>query len=113
MVHNQDFIEVGSAGEGMAAIQDYDPDIVITEWKLPDMDAFKMLSTLRRGIGAKNLIRIIMSSRLSPETQRKSNFVGINNFLDKPLDVGKSEVLIRDCVTQALRDLKRSAKYAG
>ncbi len=106
---NQDFIEVDSAGEGIAAIQDYNPDLVVTEWSLPDMDTFKMFSSLRRGLKAKNLTRIIMSDRLSPETQRKSNFVGINNFLEKPLDAGKAEILIGDCVKRALRDLRRTA----
>ncbi|NQW19120.1 MAG: response regulator transcription factor [Chloroflexi bacterium] len=109
---NQDFIEVESAGEGIAAIKDYDPDIIVTEWSLPDMDTFKMFSSLRRGLKEKKLIRIITSDKLSPETQRKSNFVGINNFLEKPIDAGKVEVLVGDCVKKALRNLKRSASMA-
>jgi len=107
---NQDFIEVESAGEGIAAIQDYDPDIVVTEWALPDMDTFKMFSSLRRGLKAKKITRVIMSDKLSPETQRKSNFVGINNFLEKPLDLGKAEILIGDCVKKSLRMLRRTAE---
>lgn len=110
---NQDFIEVESAGEGIAAIQDYNPDIVVTEWTLPDMDTFKMFSSLRRGLKAKKITRIIMSDKLSPETQRKSNFVGINNFLEKPLDLGKAEILIGDCVKKSLRLLKRTAELAA
>jgi DNA-binding response OmpR family regulator len=110
---NQDFIEVESAGEGMAAIQDYDPDLVVTEWSLPDMDTFKMFSSLRRGIKAKTLTRIIMSDKLSPETQRKSNFVGINNFLEKPLDLGKAEILIGDCIKKSLRQLRRTAELSA
>lgn len=110
---NQDFIEVESAGEGIAAIQDYDPDIVVTEWALPDMDTFKMFSSLRRGLKAKKLTRVIMSDKLSPETQRKSNFVGINNFLEKPLDLGKTELLIGDCVKKSLRILKRTAELSA
>jgi len=110
---NQDFIEVDSAGEGIAAIQDYDPDIVISEWALPDMDTFKMFSSLRRGLKAKKITRIIMSDKLSPETQRKSNFVGINNFLEKPLDLGKAEILVGDCVKKSLRHLKRTAELTA
>ena len=110
---NQDFIEVESAGEGIAAIQDYDPDIVVSEWALPDMDTFKMFSSLRRGLKAKKITRIIMSDKLSPETQRKSNFVGINNFLEKPLDLGKAEVLVGDCVRKALRHLRRTAELSA
>ncbi len=110
---NQDFIEVESAGEGMAAIQDYDPDLVVTEWALPDMDIFKMFSSLRRGIKAKTLTLVIISDKLSPETQRKSNFVGINNFLEKPLDLGKAEILIGDCIKKTLRQLRRAAELSA
>jgi len=110
---NQDFIEVETAEEGALAIERHDPDIIVTEWRLPDMDVFKMFSGLKRGINAKELIRIIMSDRLSPETQRKSNFVGINNFLEKPINVGKVEVLVADCVKKALNSLKHSASSAA
>jgi len=106
---NQDFIEVESAGEGIAAMQDYDPDLVVAEWALPDMDTFKMFSSLQRGVKAKSLTRIIMSDRLSPESQRKSSFVGISDFLEKPLDLGKTEILIGDCIKKSLRQLRRAA----
>jgi hypothetical protein len=54
-----------------------------------------------------------MSERLSPETQRKSNFVGINNFLKKPLNGRKLEILIGDCVKKALRNLKNGTSAAA
>ena len=110
---NQDYIEVESAEEGIQAIERHDPDLIITEWQLPDMDAFKMFSGLKRGLNSKKITRIIMSDRLSPETQRKSNFVGINNFLEKPLDGGKLEILIGDCVKKALQNLKGSDSSAA
>jgi DNA-binding response OmpR family regulator len=110
---NQDFIEVGSAGEGLAAIQDYNPDIVVTEWTLPDMDAFKMFSEMKRSLKSRTLARIVMSDRLNPESHRKSNYVGINNFLEKPLDAGKTEITIGDCVKKSLRKLKHTAKLSA
>ncbi|MBT3996299.1 MAG: response regulator [Chloroflexi bacterium] len=110
---NQNFIEVESAGEGIAAIQDYKPQLVVTEWTLPDMDTFKMFSSLGEGFQAKSLTRIIMSDRLSPEIHRKSNFVGINNFLEKPVDPGKAEVMIGSCIRTAFRKLKNTAAMAA
>jgi DNA-binding response OmpR family regulator len=110
---NQDFIEVETAAEGALAIERHDPDIVVTEWQLPDMDAFKMFSELKRGDNAKEIARVIMSDRLSPETLRKSNFVGISNILEKPLNVGKVEVMVGDCVRTALNNLKRNATPAA
>ena len=106
---NQDFIEVETAQEGLIAIERHDPDIVITEWQLPDMDAFKMFSKLNRAHNAKNLIQIVMSDRLTPEAHRKSKYIGINSFLDKPLNGGKVEILIGTGVRKALKTLKQAA----
>ena len=52
---NQDYIEVETAEEGILAIERHDPDIVITEWQLPDMDAFKMFSEQKRSFNAKKV----------------------------------------------------------
>ena len=106
---NQNSIEVETAQEGLIAIERHDPDIVITEWQLPDMDAFKMFSKLNRAHNAKNLIQIVMSDRLTPEAHRKSKYIGINSFLDKPLNGGKVEILIGTGVRKALKTLKQAA----
>ena len=109
---NQNYIEVETAAQGTLAIERHDPDIVITEYALPDMDAYQMLSGLERGRNAKKLIHIIMSNRLSPEPQRKLKFVGVNDFLVKPLQGGKVEVIVGKCVKKVLRNLNRSARVA-
>jgi hypothetical protein len=72
-----------------------------------------MFSSLGEGFQAKSLTRIIMSDRLSPEIHRKSNFVGINNFLEKPVDPGKAEVMIGSCIRTAFRKLKNTAAMAA
>lgn len=110
---NQDFIEVETAAQGILAIERHDPDLVITEWALPDMDAYKMLSGLKRARNAKKLTQIVMADRLSPESRRKSKFVGTEHFLDKPLQSGKVELIVRKCVKNALRNLKSRTGIAA
>ncbi len=110
---NQDVIEVGTAAEAIAAFKHHDPDILITEWSLPDVDAFTMLSELKRDRNAKGVFKIVMSARLAPEAQRKARFVGITNFLYKPFDGAKVEMIIAVCVRKALRNLKRRAAKAA
>jgi DNA-binding response OmpR family regulator len=109
---NQTVIEANDAAEAIAAFKQHDPDIVITEWKLPDMDAFKMLSELKRNRNAKELQKLLMSVRVSPEAHRKANYVGITNFLYKPLNAAKVEPMIADCVRKSMHGLRRRQKAA-
>lgn len=116
---NQNVIEVGTAAEAIAAFKKHGPDIVITEWTLPDMDAFSMLSKLKKGRNSKAAktagpaYKFIMSARISPEAHRKARFAGITSFLYKPLDSVKVESMIADCVRKTLRNLKRAASQAA
>lgn len=110
---NQDVIEVGTAAEAIAAFKQRGPDILITEWLLPDMDALNMLSEMTQGRNAGEVYKIVMSSRLSPEAHRKADFVGITNFLHKPLGRAKVEIMVAGGVKQVLRNLRRNASRAA
>jgi DNA-binding response OmpR family regulator len=106
---NQESVEARSASEAVALFDQYDPDIVISEWKLPDRDAFKLFSELRSD---KSIEKLMMSKRLSPEAQRKAHYVGITNFLNKPLNPAQVEVMVADCVRKAMRMRKSQMRIA-
>jgi len=110
---NQNVIEASTAAEAIVRFKQNKPDIVITERALPDMDGFNMFKEFDRVRNNKNLLKLMMSSRLSPEANRKAHFAGITNFLNKPLDPGKVEMMVADCVRKAIRVKKnRLAKVA-
>lgn len=110
---SQDFIEVETADEAIAAIKQHDPDIVISEWMLQNSNAAKMLADSNQGRKGRKPIPIVISSRLSPEIQRKLKFSGIDKILSVPLDLWKTEVMIAECVKQARTRLKREASKAA
>ena len=110
---NQDCVEAETANEAIQAFKQNTPNIVITEWSLPDMDAFSMLTQLKKKRGGNELIKLMISTRLSPEAQRKASFAGITNFLQKPLDGAKVDILVADSVRQAIRGLKKRARKAA
>jgi len=110
---NQETVEASTAAEAIDAFKQTNPDIVITEWSLPDMDAFNMLSELKSDKGSRELLKLMMSARLSPEAQRKAHFVGITNFLYKPLSAAKVEMMVADCVRKAIRAKKQKTKKAA
>ena len=110
---NQNSIEASSAADAIREFKQNKPDIVVTEWSLPDMDAFTMLSELKRGRNEPELIKLIMSNRLSPEAQRKARFHGITDFLTKPFNGAKVEVLVADSLRKSLRGLRSKKRKAA
>ncbi|MBT3996298.1 MAG: response regulator [Chloroflexi bacterium] len=110
---NQSSEEAATAAEAIRLFKQIDPDIVISEWSLPDMDGFSMLTELKGTKKSKDLIRLMMSTRLSPEAQRKAHYLGIKNFLIKPLAPSKVEMAIADCVRAALRNKKKTNRKAA
>lgn len=110
---NQQSVEAASAADAIRVFKASKPDIVITEWSLPDMDAFNMLNELKDGRVGKGLLKLMMSTRLSPEAQRKAHFVGITNFLHKPLSAAKVELMVADCVRKALQVKRRKSGKAA
>lgn len=98
----QDFIEVENAAEATAAIEFYNPDIIVTEWALPDSDAFKLLTELKRNHTAKQLVKIVTTTNLPPETERKLRFAGVDDFLYKPIDRWSVESMIGDYIREIL-----------
>ena len=110
---NQNVIEASTATEAIARFKQNKPDIVITERTLPDMDGFNMFKELNAAQNNKNLLKLMMSTRLSPEANRKAHFAGITNFLNKPLDPAKVEIMVADCVRKAMRNKKRKKSKAA
>lgn len=104
---NQNVLEAENAAEAIKTYKQERPDIVMSEWSLPDMDAFNMLSELKGGQKGSEPLKVMMSARLSPEAQRKAHFVGITNFLQKPLSAAKVEIMVADCVRSTLHAKKR------
>ena len=110
---NQNVVEASTAAEALARFKQSKPDIVITERALPDKDGFNMLREFNTVRNNKNLHKMMMSARLSPEANRKAHFAGITNFLNKPLDPAKVEVMVADCVRKAMRTKKRRPAKAA
>lgn len=100
---NQNTIEAVNATEAIDAFKKHNPDIVISEWSLPEMDAYNLLKKLTRGSNARKVIKLLMATRVSPEAHRKLQYVGVSDFLYKPLNGAKVEILVADCVRKAIR----------
>lgn len=76
--------EASNGMEGIEVIQNMNPDIVITDVRMPGLDGIKMIETLKDK-GCKSEF-IIISGYSEFEYARKAVKLGVRDFLVKPID---------------------------
>jgi excisionase family DNA binding protein len=77
--------EAGSADEGLAAIEDAQPDLVLLDVMMPQVDGWEMLRRIqeRHGVGA---IPVVMFSG-KVESEEEARERGAQGFVGKPFDL--------------------------
>jgi excisionase family DNA binding protein len=77
--------EAGSGDEGLAAVEDEPPDLILLDVMMPKVDGWEMLRRLqeRHGIGS---IPVIMFSGTAEESAAEAAARGAQAFIGKPFD---------------------------
>jgi len=75
------------------ACRDFGPDLVLLDLKMPHVDGFTLLESLRSGTNEKFLPVIILTADVNRESKRRALRAGATDFLLKPFD--QTEVLLR------------------
>jgi two-component system KDP operon response regulator KdpE len=99
------WIEAGTAGEGLAQAALRQPDLVILDLGLPDMDGLEVIRQLR---GWSAIPIIVLSARQQEGDKVLALDAGADDYLTKPF--GVAELLAR--LRVALRHASRSAGAA-
>ena len=79
--------EAGSADEGMAAIDDATPDLILLDVMMPQVDGWEMLRRVqeRHGVGA---IPVVMfSGKVDERSEAEASERGAQGFVGKPFDL--------------------------
>jgi excisionase family DNA binding protein len=81
--------EAGSADEGMRAIQERRPDLILLDVMMPHVDGWGMLRRIQdeHGIGA---IPVVMfSGKTGEDVEHEAASRGARGFVGKPFDLGR------------------------
>src|SRR6266487_6644035 len=72
----------------------FDPDLVLLDLMMPEVDGFTILESLRAGEGIETFLPVVvLTADASGESKRRALAAGATDFLVKPFD--QTEVLLR------------------
>ena len=79
--------EAGSATEGLDAIEEAKPDLVLLDVMMPHVDGWEMLRRIQDQYGAGAIPVVMFSGQVDEEAQRQAEAVGAQAFVGKPFDL--------------------------
>lgn len=89
--------EATTGKEGLAAVREHRPDLVLLDIALPDLDGFAVLEGIRQL--RPDLPILMMTADATSETARQALRLGARGQLDKPFD----PALLQAAVSEALK----------
>jgi excisionase family DNA binding protein len=78
--------EAGSAAEGLAALEEESPDLILLDVMMPEVDGFEMLRRVQEQHGVGSIPVIMFSGKVDEETAGRAAEEGAQAFIGKPFD---------------------------
>jgi CheY-like chemotaxis protein len=78
--------EAATAQEGIEAIQDRRPDLVLMDVQLPGMDGLTATRILRKDRNLSDLIIVALTAHAMKGDEQKVLEAGCNGYISKPID---------------------------
>ena len=85
-----------TGAEALKVIQMEPPDVVLLDIWMPELDGLEVLTRVRQQF--PNVLVIMMSGHASIETAVKATKLGAYDYLEKPLDLEKVTILVRNAL---------------
>jgi len=77
---------VPSASEALAALQTYHPDIILSDVRMPDMNGFDLLDTIRKTPEVSSTPVIFFSAIDDYDARKTAKDLGAADYIVKPFD---------------------------
>lgn len=71
--------------QGLGAAKQENPNLIILDLAMPDIDGLAVLDDLRNDIITWDIPVVVLSARADPESQERSRQLGVRRFFQKPL----------------------------
>lgn len=105
-------VEVAASGrEALAIYPDFDPELILLDISMPEMDGFQVAAEIRRRYHADWIPIIFLSSHDEPEMIAKAIEAGGDDYLVKPVNkiVLQSKLVAMQRIAHMRRELKQAS----
>ena len=79
--------EAGSAEEGMAAIEEAKPELILLDVMMPHVDGWEMLRRVQENYGVGSIPVVMFSGKANEQSQAEAEARGARGFVGKPFDL--------------------------
>lgn len=80
-------VQLASDGpSGLLAAQQYRPDVILLDLRMPDMDGFEVLRRLRSAPETSSIPVIILTANIQDSVKQQARSAGGARFLTKPFE---------------------------
>lgn len=81
--------------EGLARMEELDPDLLITDINMPKMDGFQLIEAVRAQPRFAQTPILVLSTEFSDEKKTRAREAGATGWITKPFDATKLASAIR------------------
>ena len=92
-------IEVENGRQAIEAVRQEEPDLVLMDVTLPEIDGLQATREIRNDEKFERLPIIILSAHDSDEIRREAAEAGGSEYLSKPFEIAELKELIEGCLT--------------
>jgi diguanylate cyclase (GGDEF)-like protein len=96
-----EIIEAKDGEEGIRRAVSENPDIILMDFMMPGTDGFEASRRLKADPVTAGTPLILLSARREPATKREGFDAGIDQYVEKPFDVGEMDARIRSMIEKS------------
>ncbi|MFK8047128.1 MAG: EAL domain-containing protein [Halioglobus sp.] len=93
------FTKVEDSRRAMAVLEEYPPDILLLDLKMPNIDGLQILEMMRANPLLERVPVIVLTSSTDAETKLRALDLGATDFLAKPVDSSELSLRLRNTLT--------------
>ena len=79
-----DLVEAGNGVEGLAAVAQHEPDLVLSDWNMPEMNGIDFVRNLRATPQGKSVPVLMVTTNAANADVAEALKAGVNNYVVKP-----------------------------
>jgi len=109
----ENFISTTDPREAAMLFADFEPDLVLTDWLMPNVDGCAVIEQLRSLTATDDYLPIVvLTADITPQTKERALRAGATDFLTKPFDHIEVLLRIRNLLKARLSHLTVQAQNA-